>query len=212
MCNEKQKLYKNIQYSSKGEPESYLDDFYLTSYSQFLLDILPDIMQASHRWRAKSCEPITKTVHLRRGKIDAIDILSDIVRGGWTFRNASRAPDIDIDFPFFFQRSFFLSHKFRARLPSARHLRHSLARMHVSAFPFRRVTAKDVTIPSYVSYFRAVLNEPCRPACAWPTSLPSKQVEQTSACCFSPKVRVVRHPRYTREYVWRNLLRKRYFN
>lgn len=53
------------------------------------------------------------------------------------------------------------------------------ARTHVSAFPFRRVTTRDVTIPPYVSYFRAALNEPCRPARMPETSLPSKQVEQT---------------------------------
>lgn len=33
---------------------------------------------ASESRRAKSCELITKTMHLRRGRIDAIDILSDI--------------------------------------------------------------------------------------------------------------------------------------
>lgn len=77
-------------------------------------------------------------------------------------------------------------HKFRTRLPSART---ALTLSHVRtcicvSVPARYRERRDDT--PYVSYFRAALNEPCRPAvymyvCMYaPTSLPSKQVQQNS--------------------------------
>jgi len=171
-----------------------------------LISIL--ILQRSPRYISLSSLRITRTSRRRRAKrrasyegyaftsrrIDAIDtpwhtlsrrkthLSQCIARARWTSAPKALSKVSHISFAI-------------TVLPLGTYAR-SLA-MYVSAFPFRRVTTRDVTIPPYVSYFRAALNEPCRPASVRPTSLPSKQVEQTSSVVFHEGLRRDGCLRYT---------------
>lgn len=78
-------------------------------------------------------------------------------------------------------------HKFRGRLPSVRYLDRTLARMHVSAFPFRRVTTRETWRYPHTWVISARHSTSrVAPPCTRPTSLPSKQVEQTSVRFSGP--------------------------